>query len=104
MDLAAFHEEFFQDVSASAGAEGQWKEVVFFEKFGELVEGTGEIDTADYVPWISPKRDVRVDGYGGDPRESDGVLTLIVCDFNPAPELATLNKQGLLSVLGKVAE
>ena len=71
-------------------ADGNFKPVVFFERMAEHVIGTGELETADYVPWISGRKDARVDGYAGDPRDADGVLTLIICDFQSAAELGRL--------------
>ena len=35
-------------------------------------------------------RGIRVDGYGGDPAASDGVLSLIIADFNQTQEITTL--------------
>ena len=90
MDLAEFQAEFFQEIASSAGANGNFKPVVFFERMAEHVIGTGELDTADYVPWISGRKDARVDGYAGDPRDADGVLTLFICDFQPSTELGRL--------------
>lgn len=90
MDLTEFHAEFFQEIASSAGANGNFKPVVFFERMAEHVIGTGELETADYVPWISGRKDARVDGYAGDPRDADGVLTLIICDFQSAAELGRL--------------
>jgi hypothetical protein len=90
MDLTEFHAEFFQEIASSAGANGNFKPVAFFERVAEHVIGTGELETADYVPWISGRKDARVDGYAGDPRDADGVLTLIICDFQSSPELGRL--------------
>jgi hypothetical protein len=90
MDLTEFHAEFFQEIASSAGANGNFKPVVFFERMAEHVIGTGELETADYVPWISGRKDARVDGYAGDPRDADGVLTLIICDFQSSTEIGRL--------------
>ncbi|TCR63174.1 AIPR family protein [Bosea sp. BK604] len=102
MSLAEFHVEFFQEIASLAGAHGNFKPVVFFEKMAEHVIGTGELETADYVPWVSGRKDARVDGYGGDPREADGVLTLIVSDFQSSPELGRLNSGDIASQFEKL--
>ena len=49
----------------------------------------GELETADRVHHVSP-RGIRVDGYGGDPVNSDAVLSLIITDFSQSEEVATL--------------
>jgi hypothetical protein len=43
----------------------------------------------DRAPFASA-RGLRVDGYGGDPAASGGVLSLIICDFNQSPVVTTL--------------
>ena len=50
MDLVAFHEEFFQDISAAGGADGRWKAGPFFEKFRDVVVDAAEIATAPHPP------------------------------------------------------
>jgi hypothetical protein len=89
MELAAFYDEFFQDVHGTADAEGMFAEDAFFELFcGHLVDA-GELDTADRAQYLAP-RGLRVDGYGGDPADSEGVLSLIIADFDQSAEVGTL--------------
>lgn len=89
-ELDAFHEEFFQDVHAEASARGLLFEDAFFDLFSrELIE-EGEFDTADRVQFI--QRGLRVDGYGGDPRDTDGVLAIIVMDVNNSTTRDTLTQ------------
>ncbi|MCZ8186200.1 MAG: AIPR family protein [Beijerinckiaceae bacterium] len=102
MDLAEFHAEFFREIAGSAGASGNFKPVVFFERMAEHVIGTGELETADYVPWISGRKDARVDGYAGDPREADGVLTLIICDFQSSLELGRLGSGDIANIFERL--
>lgn len=102
MELEEFHAEFFQEIAASAGAEGNFKPVVFFEKMADHVIGTGELETADHVPWVSPRKDARIDGYGGDPRDADGVLTLIISDFQPSPELGRLHSADIAGIFDRL--
>ena len=89
IDLAEYHEELFQEIHAVADADGRFAEDAFFEIFTESLTDAGEIETADRVHHVSP-RGIRVDGYGGDPAVSDGVLSLIIADFNQTQEIATL--------------
>ena len=90
MDVERFAHEFLQGVLAESDADGQFVEDVFFERSCEQLMEAGELDAADRVPYRSPSKGIRVDGYGGDPAESAGTLNLIVLDFHPAPEVGRL--------------
>jgi len=87
IDLAEFHQEFFQEIIASADAEGRYVEDSFFELFCSYLVDAGELDTADRVAYAPVTGGRRVDGYGGDPAQSAGVLSLIIADFHHAPEI-----------------
>ena len=94
IDIAEYHEELFQEIHSRADAEGSFVEDAFFDVLTESLIDAGEIETADRVHHISP-RGIRVDGYGGDPIDSDAVLSLIITDFNQANEVATLTATNL---------
>ena len=89
IDVQEFHHELFQDVHAQADADGIYAEDAFFDVFTTMVMDAGDLDAADRAHYVSP-RGLRVDGYGGDPLETDGVLSLIVADFNQDSTVATL--------------
>ena len=89
VEIAEYHEELFQEIHGLADADGRFVEDAFFEVFTAALTDAGEIETADRVHHIAP-RGIRVDGYGGDPAVSDGVLSLIIADFNQTQEIATL--------------
>ena len=89
IDIAEYHEELFQEIHSLADADGRFVEDAFFEVFTAALTDAGEIETADRVHHTAP-RGIRVDGYGGDPTASDGVLSLIIADFNQSQDVATL--------------
>lgn len=89
IDIAEYHEELFQEVHSRADAEGWFVQDAFFDVLTAALIDAGEIETADRVHHVSP-RGIRVDGYGGDPVNSDAVLSLIITDFSQAQEVATL--------------
>ena len=89
VDIAEYHEELFQEIHGLADAGGRFVENAFFEVFTAALTDAGEIETADRVYHVAP-RGIRVDGYGGDPAVSGGVLSLIIADFNQTQEIATL--------------
>lgn len=89
-----FKDEFFQEILGRAGAAEQFAEDAFFETFCEHIIESGDLATADRA-FYTNRRGVRVDGYGGDPLSSDGVLTLIVLDFSGKSEISTLTQTDL---------
>lgn len=89
IDLETFHGDLIQDIHSSADADGRYAEDAFFDIFCQSLIDAGDLDTADRAHYLGP-RGLRVDGYGGDPATSDGVLSLIVADFNQATEVTTL--------------
>ena len=88
LDINEFNQDLFQDIMASADADGRYAEDSFFERFSEHLIEAGELETADRVQYLKPG--LRVDGYGGDPRGAEGVLSLIVSDFQTSTEVTTL--------------
>ena len=90
-DLEAFHDDFFNQIRAAADASGEFLEAAFLDLFCAYLTDSGEFDTFDPAHYRAP-RGMRVDGYGGDPAEADGVLTLVISDFSADPELATLTR------------
>ena len=89
IEIDEYHEQLFQEIHGLADADGRFVEDAFFEVLtGSLIDA-GEIDTADRVHHVAP-RGIRVDGYGGDPVSSDGVLSLIIANFSQTKQIATL--------------
>lgn len=68
-------------------------EDVAFERLCETLEAEGEIETSDrcaYRGGVSGKS-LRIDGHGGDPRETEGVLSIIACEVFDDEQPPTLN-------------
>lgn len=89
--VEAFHEDFFNEVRTHADAAGRFMETAFLENYGEWLVNSGEFETFDVAPYRAA-RGMRVDAYGGDPSEVEGVLSLAVVDFNPNARLASLTR------------
>lgn len=94
-DLIEFHHQLIADIQGDADALGLVTVEAFFEKVGDLLTEAGEIDEASraYFEGTYSRANLRVDGYGGDPRDGDGVLSLILCDFGLADDVRVLNKE-----------
>ncbi|MHB1198759.1 MAG: AIPR family protein [Polaromonas sp.] len=101
--LDEFYKEFFQDVLSVADADGQYREDAFFDQFCDQLVEAGELDSADRAAYVRPSGGLRVDGYGGDPRESEGVLSLIVLDFNQSPEIVRLTGTEMEAIFKRVS-
>ena len=75
IELEEFYNDFNQEVYGRADADGRYAEDAFFSVFCEQLIDAGELETADRAYYQTP-RGLRVDGYGGDPVASGGVLSL----------------------------
>lgn len=102
IELAEFHNEFFQEVQAFADANGRFAEDSFFDLFcGHLIDA-GELDTADRAQYLGP-RGLRVDGYGGDPADNSGILSLIIADFSQSAEVGTLTATDMKAIFKRAS-
>ena len=90
MTLDEFADDFCQRVLAAADSDGKFQEDAFFDIACDYLLECGDLDAADRVPYRHPSRGIRVDGYGGDPGDAAGVLSLIGLDFSPAPTAGRL--------------
>ena len=100
-DLEEFHHELIADIQGDADVLGLVTVEAFFEKVGELLTEAGELDGANraYFEGSVSGNPARIDGYGGDPRDGDGVLSLILCDFSITDEVRLIHKDRLQVLL-----
>ncbi|WP_282028448.1 AIPR family protein [Paracoccus marcusii] len=106
-DLEEFHRSFIADIQGSADAAGTYAQEAFFERVGEFLTEAGEIDQADYAHYRgSGTRGVplQVTGSGGDPAEAEGILSLILCDFQITQDVRTTVGADLKSQFKKLAD
>jgi hypothetical protein len=101
LDIDEFHHELFQDVISSADTGGHYVEDAFFDYFCEYLIDAGELETGDRVQYLGP-RGLRVDGYGGDPLNAEGVLSLIVTDFSQSPDVTTLTASDMDAIFSRL--
>lgn len=103
-DLDEFHHELIADVQGDADALGLVTVEAFFEKAGELLTEAGELDGANraYFEGGGASNPIRIDGYGGDPRDSDGILSLVLCDFALTDEVRLQNKDQIQRLLQRL--
>ena len=92
-NIEEFYDEQFQSVRILAEASGQYAEDAFFEYTCDQLMDVGDISSADRALYIGPTGSgIRIDGYAGDPLQDDGVLTLLLTDFNQTTDIQTLTR------------
>nr|ABZ09821.1 hypothetical protein ALOHA_HF4000APKG8K5ctg1g34 [uncultured marine microorganism HF4000_APKG8K5] len=95
--LEEFYKDFWAQIEVAAGAQEDFLEVVLFEKFAEIVEGTGAVEGLDPSPCKGTKG-IRVDGYDLD----EGDLILVVCEFRHGPELGSLQTKAIQQAFNRL--
>ena len=82
-ELEEYHQNLMTDIRREADVCGILMVEAFFDRMAERLTGAGELETADrsFFQIGDSAQKVRVDGYAGDPRDSQGILGLIVCDL-----------------------
>lgn len=84
-EITEYHAGLMAELDAVAEESSVDIKEAFFERMANRLEIEGEIVTSDWVGFSDRNsgKPVRVDAIGGDPRESEGVLSVIVSDFHP---------------------
>ena len=103
-DLEEFHHQFIADIQRDADVLQLVTVEAFFEKVGDLLTEAGELDGANraYFEGGGASNPMRIDGYGGDPRSGDGVLSLVLCDFELSDEVRVLNRDQIQRLLQRL--
>ncbi len=99
-ELDEFHRELIADIQGEADVGGTYTTEAFFEKIGDILTEAGELDGADYAYFEGTGRRgtaIQIHGYGGDPREAQGILSLILCDFSASEEVRVFRADDLKS-------
>lgn len=98
--------EFNQDLVAELREECSETDLpledVAFERLCETLEAEGEIETSDRCAYrgAASGKSLRIDGHGGDPRETDGILSVIVCEVFEGEPPPTLNAADAKKLFG----
>ncbi len=99
--LEEYHQSLMADVRREADASGVMMVEAFFDQMTERLTEAGELEVVDRAFYQSGDgaQRVRIDGYAGDPRDGEGVLGLIVCDFVDSEDVRTFGKSDLPPIL-----
>jgi hypothetical protein len=100
-ELREYHQNLMADIRREADASGVLMVEAFFDRMTERLTEAGELEVADRAFYQSGEgsQRLRIDGYAGDPRDSEGVLGLIVCDFEDSEEVQTFGKSDVPPIL-----
>lgn len=92
-DIAEFNQALQVEIIRDAEESGISASDSFFEHMAARLEAVGEIETTERAAYegSSSSKTIRIDGSGGDPRDSDGVLSVMICDFHECDVLASIN-------------
>ena len=103
-ELSEFASDLFQEILSQSDVDGIFSEDVFFDYFSDCLVAAGEIDAADRAPYQGAVgKGIRVDGYGGDPLDTDGgVLSLIICDFHQSQSVGRLVRSEMNAIFKRL--
>lgn len=100
--MLEFNRALQEDISSQFADSGLTLEDAFFENMTARLEAAGELEVAERAA-LQVSRDgkrICVDGSGGDPRDSDGVLSVIICDFHKGDDVTTINASDTKRLFG----
>jgi hypothetical protein len=100
-ELEEYHQSLMADIRREADASGIFPVEAFFDRMTERLTEAGELEVADRAYYQSGEnaQKLRIDGYAGDPRDSEGVLGLIICDFAESEVVKTFAKGDVPPIL-----
>lgn len=115
-DLEDFHHDFQNGVMRDADAGGALQNENFFELVADMLSEAGEIESGTWSHHVGEwkrkrpedtrivTRQIAVSGYGGDPKEAEGVLSLILTDFTYNESLRELGSPDIRDRFSKLVE
>jgi hypothetical protein len=100
-ELDEYHQNLMADIRREADASGIFPVEAFFDRMTDRLTEAGELQVADRAYFQSGEggQRLRIDGYAGDPRDSEGVFGLIVCDFADSDNVQTFGKGDVPPIL-----
>ena len=103
-ELEEYHQNLMADIRREADASGILMVEAFFDRMTERLTEAGELEVADraYFENTDGGQKIRIDGYAGDPRDCEGILGLIVCDFVDSDEVRTFAKSDVPPILNQL--
>ena len=105
--MSDFYKEFKENIDREVEIRGLSQREVFFEQVTDLLKEDGYCNDALNChferPSIGAKMGLQIDGYGGNPSQSQNILTIFLVDFSFSDEVEIINKNDLIRILKKGA-
>lgn len=100
--IEEFHQQLLSEIRNEVEQSHIGADEAFFEIMAAKLVSNGEMDTSDraYFEGSSSNKTIRIDGSGGDPRDSDDILSLIICDFHNDEIPVSLNAADAKKLFG----
>jgi hypothetical protein len=92
-ELVVFNQDLVAELREECAETDLPLEDVAFDRLCETLGAEGEIETSDRCAYkgAASGKSLRIDGHGGDPRETEGILSVIVCEVFDDEQPPTLN-------------
>ena len=105
--MDAFYKEFKENIDRQVEISGSSQREVFFEQVTDLLIEEGYCNDAKNCHFERPssgaKMGLQIDGFGGNPIESQNVLTIFLVDYSFSEDVEIINKNDLIRTLKKGA-
>ena len=105
--MSDFYKEFKARIDREALLKGTSQREVFFNEVTDLLKEEGHcldaINCHFERPTSGAKMGIQIDGYGGNPSESQNILTIFLVDFSFSDDIEIINKDELIRTLKKGA-
>lgn len=100
--LFEFNGDLLEELHVNSATTGVTLDDLAFERLASTLEGEAEIETSDRCAWrgAASGKTLRIDGHGGDPRETDGILSVIVSEIFDTDQPPSLNAADAKKLFG----
>lgn len=100
--LLEFNRDLIDELKQDVEVTGLPLADLAFDRLCATLESEAELDTSERCCWIgsAPGKTLRIDGHGGDPRETEGVLSVIVSEIFDVDQPPSLNAADAKKLFG----
>ena len=100
--LLEFNRDLIDELKQDVEVTGLPLADLAFDRLCATLESEAELDTSGRCCWIgsAPGKTLRIDGHGGDPRETEGVLSVIVSEIFDVDQPPSLNAADAKKLFG----
>lgn len=100
--LLEFNRDLIDELKQDVEVTGLPLADLAFDRLCATLESEAELDTSERCCWIgsAPGKTLRIDGHGGDPRETEGVLSVVVSEIFDVDQPPSLNAADAKKLFG----